>query len=280
MGGGQPPPSFGQPGGGIDWRAAVQAVVQANPGIQQNPRALARAVDHFMPIMNQQSLDQWRQVQGRLRVRPEMQLMEQFYAANPGATPEEAAQFFSDQVKGGQTRKDIAVSGQKSRENIAAAGRESRERIAGRTEAGRQGRFDTRERRLQSKQDFDQAFRTSSQALSRERFEWAKDKATRDQQYKQQKQALDEAHRRMQEHISATAAGDKDVLKNLKKSYDEAVKRLDASFMGKDTNKDMKTGSGTLQAYPVPPERRGDPDGTTYNNGQYRKQGDQMVPVQ
>jgi predicted acyl esterase len=245
----------------MTWQAAVQAVVKANPGIDQNPRALARAVDHFMPIMNQQSLQQWREMQLQLR----------------GAAldvREETARMYE------QGRRERAREGIESREGIASRAEEGREKRSERSETGRQERFTTREQRLQSKADFDREFRTKSLALAEQRFAQTRNKQERDAAYREEKQKLDEMHRVLREHISATGAGDSKALKDLDTSYKSAVRALENSFMGKPANKDMKTGPGTLEAYPVPPDRANDPDGTTYNNGQYKKQGNQIVPVQ
>lgn len=290
--GGQPPmgggPQFGSPGGGIGWQQAVQAVVRANPGIDQNPRALARAVDHFMPIMNQQALAQWREMQlqfkgdaadarwasldmrerqdrertererekieQRRREHPEVGMYEDYLASDEGqkATPQQRAEWWDHNVKGrltGGEKKDIAT---------------------------------TREARLQFKTDFDREFKTKSLDLAERRFGQMKNKQERDAAFREEKEKLTAQYNELKARISAVAGGattDKQV-KELEASYKEAVKNLESSFMGKRSNQDMKTGLGTLQAYPVPPDRKGDPDGTTYNNGQYKKQGDQIVPVQ
>jgi hypothetical protein len=60
-------PGGGMPGGQphLDWRTVAQKVTQANPGLP--PNAIAAAVDRFMPLMSQQSLAEWRQVQEQLR---------------------------------------------------------------------------------------------------------------------------------------------------------------------------------------------------------------------
>ena len=64
QGGMQPGGMGGQPS--LDWRMIVQGVVKSNPGIK-DPRVIAAAVDRFMPIMNQQSQMQWREVSQQLR---------------------------------------------------------------------------------------------------------------------------------------------------------------------------------------------------------------------
>ena len=74
QGGGQMPPQQQQPMGGqmppgmpqggqqppqLNWQTIFQKVRQANPGA--TPQVLAAAVDRFMPLMNQQSQQQWEQ---------------------------------------------------------------------------------------------------------------------------------------------------------------------------------------------------------------------------
>jgi hypothetical protein len=58
------PPGGGQPQ--LDWKTVVQSVVKSNPGIK-DPRVIAAAVDRFLPIMNQQAQQQWRQIGLQLR---------------------------------------------------------------------------------------------------------------------------------------------------------------------------------------------------------------------
>jgi hypothetical protein len=59
---GQPP---GQPRQQLDWRQLVQAVQQSNPDIK--PDVLAEAVNQFLPMMNAQSQQEWRQVSLQIR---------------------------------------------------------------------------------------------------------------------------------------------------------------------------------------------------------------------
>jgi hypothetical protein len=63
QGGGSP---FG--GGSFDWKAIAQKVVQANPGVP--PAAIAKAVDRFIPLMNAESQQEWRQL--RLMMQQQM----------------------------------------------------------------------------------------------------------------------------------------------------------------------------------------------------------------
>jgi hypothetical protein len=51
--------------GRLDWKQLVQQVVQANPGA--SPMVVAGAVQKLIPLMNASSLQDWRDIQGRLR---------------------------------------------------------------------------------------------------------------------------------------------------------------------------------------------------------------------
>lgn len=65
---GQPqmqPQGMPQQGGQLDWRSIVQKVSQSNPGAP--PAVIAAAVDRFMPLMNQQSQAQWKELSLSLR---------------------------------------------------------------------------------------------------------------------------------------------------------------------------------------------------------------------
>lgn len=50
----------------LGWQQIVQSVVRANPGVK-DPRVIAAAVDKFIPLMNSQSLAQWREMQSTFR---------------------------------------------------------------------------------------------------------------------------------------------------------------------------------------------------------------------
>lgn len=86
--GGQPPmggPPGGQQGQGglpsggqgpqLGWQQIVQGVIKSNPGVK-DPRVIAAAVDRFLPLMNQQTQQQWKEVSMQLR-QSQMDLQEQ-----------------------------------------------------------------------------------------------------------------------------------------------------------------------------------------------------------
>lgn len=62
----QSPQGLPQQGGpGLDWRMVLQKTIQANPGAP--PQVLAAAVDRWLPLMNQQSAQQWKEQSLMLR---------------------------------------------------------------------------------------------------------------------------------------------------------------------------------------------------------------------
>lgn len=62
---GTPGAPQGQPGA-LTWQSVVQSVVKANPGVK-DPRVIAAAVDKFLPLMNQQTQQQWKEMSLMLR---------------------------------------------------------------------------------------------------------------------------------------------------------------------------------------------------------------------
>ena len=334
---GSPGPPQGQPGqpGGITWQAAVQAVVQANPNINQNPRALARAVDHFLPIMNQQSQQDWRTQslmlrgaaldvreegirsrEGIERERRELEREREYGRTYRFEEGEEGRERRSVRAEEGrqrraelsaQTRQEIAgmniearrelqaalEQGRQQRAQLSASTRnyiaglsvQARKEIAERLEEGRESRFQRHEAGVQGRFDARQQFQNDRQlAQLKQRRE---ELEVRVRQYGERNRlaewraALDAETRRMREIITSAATGGTpmdpkeraNLLRQIDEQRDAAIKSL------RGGNRDMKTEPGRIEGYPVPPEARGDPDGTTYNNGAYVKRGDMMVPA-
>ncbi len=54
----------GQQGGGLDWRTLIMAIQKGNPGAP--PQVLMAAVNKLVPLMNSQSMLEWRQMQAQL----------------------------------------------------------------------------------------------------------------------------------------------------------------------------------------------------------------------
>jgi hypothetical protein len=283
-GGGPPgmggaPPTFGQPSGGLTFQQAMEGLVRANPGI--NPKALASAVIQLTPIMNAQTRQELQAMNMQLRaagfdLREEIARMyEQGRTDRSRAGIESREGIAGRAEEGRERRSERTEGGREGRFERTEAGRESR---FGRTEAGRESRFERREARLQSKADFDREFRTKSLQLAEDRFANTKTKQERDAAYKEEKAKLDAHYNELKARISAVAGGatgDKQT-KELEAAYREAVKNLESSFMGKKTNRDMKTGAGI----PVPSEYEKDPDGTKYDvdGRKHIKRGGMLVP--
>src|SRR5216684_2484137 len=119
--GGPSPQGMQQPGGRqLDWRQLVQAVQQSNPNIK--PDVLAEAVNQFLPMMNAQSQQEWRQVSLQIREQALQQREQQFMLADQTRRSEGAANR--------ENRKDIVGEQIGSREKIAGENIGSREKIA------------------------------------------------------------------------------------------------------------------------------------------------------
>jgi hypothetical protein len=158
-------PGAGQQGRQLDWRQLVQAVQQANPNIK--PDVLAEAVNQFLPMMNAQSQQEWKQVSLQIREQALQERERQVMMLEAGRN-QRADEASSDRRYAVDQRADTAAKGMVSRETIAkmtvderreaheagliskeqmdAANRQSRETIAGgRQEVQRQG-IESRER--------------------------------------------------------------------------------------------------------------------------------------
>lgn len=193
--GGFTPPGPGGQGGPLDWRTAVQAVVRANPGIEQNPRALARAVDHYLPLMNQMSQQQWREM--TLAVRQSgiesREAIARTYEAGRDRRLERSEE-------GRTERTEITEGGRSTRAETAEAGREGRSQ---RAESGRQQRFESREKRLDRNALIRQDQGAERLRLQREDLERKITQGGDRTQLAQWRTLLDAEHKRAQEIISA-----------------------------------------------------------------------------
>lgn len=147
QGGMQPPQQMGRQN--LDWRQLVQAVSQSNPNLP--PDVMAEAVNQFLPMMSQQSQQEWRQVSLQIREQQLQEKERQFLMAEQGRNTR------ADQAT--TSRENIATTQADSRESVASGNRDSREDIANRNEEGRntrsaagrdqrQQQFETREARL------------------------------------------------------------------------------------------------------------------------------------
>lgn len=179
----------GMPQGQLDWRQIIQKVVQANPGAK--PAVIAAAVDRFLPLMNQMSQQQWREMSMQIR----------------------QGQLDQGQQRIGQGEERIQQGQERIRQGEEKLGERQRE-------------FDTREKRLEasSKVRQDQGYqRLKMQADTlQQRIIESKNKSL----LGQWRTAADAAHKRAIEVIQATAAGMKpEDIKALKKEEDDNFKQ-------------------------------------------------------
>lgn len=180
---GGPPQGMPQPGGApggqppmgrqnLDWRQLVQAVQQSNPNIK--PDVLAEAVNQFLPMMSQQSQQEWRQVSLQIREQQLQQREQQFLmadatkrgegaanrgsregiAANNRVSRETIAKMTVDERReaheaGLISKEQMDEANRGSREKIAGENRESRERVSGANREQKEKQFQQRENRLQ-----------------------------------------------------------------------------------------------------------------------------------
>jgi hypothetical protein len=136
--------------GQLDWRSIISKVVQANPGAP--PYVIAGAVDRFLPLMNAQSQQQWREMSLMLR--------EQTLAANQDrwerdrASREDVAAGRRETMERGQDiqagSRAAAEAGRVERADKAETGRKDR---ANASLAERQREFDIRQERLKARDE-------------------------------------------------------------------------------------------------------------------------------
>lgn len=215
MGPGGPPPQGGmggQQGGPMDWRMVLAAVKQANPNLP--PDVAAEAVNQFLPMMNQQSQMEWKQISLQLREQSLQQRESQFM---------------------------MAEQGRNQRSETAEGGREARsERTDTRVREGQDEKkreFETREKRLGD------ALQLRSDTTWT-RLEQQKQQAEQKAQAAQGKQGLAEVRAiidaqdkhvrtRIQAYSSANTLSKKerdDLLSQADKEYNDQIKALRDKF--------------------------------------------------
>jgi hypothetical protein len=234
-------------GGQLDLRTIIQQVVQANPGVK-DPRVIAAAVDKFLPIMNAQSQQQWRQIGLQLRA----------------ATVEQGQQ----RVDQGQQRVDQG-------EQRVGIAQQNADTSAGRAETAKdqgQQRIDVskgREERLsgQAKVRQDQGWQRLE--LQRKGLERQIVEGKQRNYLGQWRQMLDAQHKRAQEIISSQQAG---------MGGDERTKLIkeeDQFYKGQIEEMRGKLGEGGNSAAPSAPDvpKPGDVrDGYKFKGGDPSKQ--------
>jgi hypothetical protein len=114
--------------GQLDWRTLVQAVVKSNPGA--TPEVIAGAVNKLLPLMQADSLQQWRQIQAQLGVGRLYQGQERI---------EETGRYHDESIAARERGLDIS----QQRADTGAAGQAETARHHGVAEGISQQRADT-----------------------------------------------------------------------------------------------------------------------------------------
>lgn len=291
----------------LDWRSIVQAVQKANPNI--DPAVMAKAVDQFMPMMNQQSQQEWRQLSLQIREQAIQSRETMLLTAERGRTERSTAV--------NDTRRQIADTNADTRLDIAGAAEEGRNRRADQSVTAR--RDIAGDNRTQREQQFQQREQRLQQSLKlREDSTWA-----RLEQQKQQATArlaqgadrqalsewravLDAQHKHTIERIQAysinnnmPAAERKKMLDDAEQSYRQQLEEMRTKFGHTTPTNNQPTnnqpaaqpGQPKIQdrattpqqpaaSTPVPDAYKNDPDGTVYEKDgkKWVKQGDKLTP--
>lgn len=222
--GGQPQP--GGMGGGmpsLDWRTIIQQVVKANPDVK-DPRVLAAAVDKFMPIMNSQSLMEWRQLTAGIRgFQAENQAANiQSNIQHRGTMEQQAGQRISDAEAAQRWRQEHG-------DTMAAQGQERIDQGGKRIEIA-----EKRESRLAGSAKVREDQRFQQLELQRKALESRITQGNQRQLLGQWRALLDAQHKRAQEIIQSAAAGGmpmdpkerKQLLDEENTRYEDAIRQM------------------------------------------------------
>lgn len=324
----------GRPQGPLDLRTVIQSVTRA-AGQNANPHQVMAAVGKLMPLMTADSQMQFREISLQLREqmlmqqqnaanmrqqeseanrgerareanqRPEIRMMNEFYQKNPDATPQDAAKFFSGQVKGGQQRADTQTANREQRWQMHL----NREADKTRDYEFKVDQAKQKAAAAKTKQEFDQAYkefttaRKAEDAYVRERISASNileevDKkaalAAADAKWKANEAAMQQLKRQGGAGLGlqgGTAAGGTAADPNAPKVPDRApvgtpnpaAPLEPRPVQTQRITKPVQAGGPTIggaQGVPVPPGLMKDPDGSRYEKDRktYVKQGNQLVP--
>ena len=253
VGGASQPAGMPQPGGmgggmpSLDWRTIIQQVVKANPDVK-DPRVLAAAVDKFMPIMNSQSLMEWRQLTAGIRG---------FQAENQAANTQSNIQHRGTmEAQAGQRISD-AEAAQRWRQEHG----DTMAGIAGQRENRLAGSAKVRE---------DQQFQRLE--LQRKALETRITQGNQRQLLGQWRAILDAQHKRAQEIIQSGAAGGmpmdpaerKKLLDEENTRYEDAIRQM-RSGGATGATFDEKFNTGGQQQSGAPQRPQNVPEGSAYS---------------
>lgn len=285
MGGppGQPPGAGVIPQ--IDLQTLAQRIVQTSPDAARNPAVMLAALERAAPILDRQS----REDLAELRREYQMQSLEQ------------RGQIARLQVQSANDRAAAAEAGRAARASESEAGRNARSAA---TEAGRNDRFTQREARVVAQNEIRNDVAHQRLALQRAALEQRIRDGGDRQALSEWRAVVDAQNRRAREVISSKNSlltwgkGEREAfLKDQDAAYRAAIEGMKGVGAARSpvtapapspaapaattapAQPAAPPASAPATTYPVPPGREKDPDGTTYNGGKFKKQGNVIVPV-
>ncbi len=224
MGGGPPPQPMGGPpmgpqagpqqgmqpqqGGHLDWRTIVMAIHRANPGAP--PELMVKAVNKLVPMMNSQSMMEWRQLS----------------AQNAGMRNELTARGQDIRADTTERGQDVRAATAQGAQDVVKRGQDVRAQTAEKAQQGTQDRFNIREARITAHQMV-----TADQGW--QRLDQQRKEAAQKQNITQWRAVLDAQHKRAQEVIGAWSQQNtmppetrKQLLKDADEAYNTAIKDM------------------------------------------------------
>ncbi len=190
-----------QQGGHLDWRTIMMAIHRANPGAP--PELMFKAVNKLVPMMNSQSMMEWRQLQAQT-----------------------GQQRVGVQARGQDIAAGVKERGQDIAADTAKRGQDVRAQTAEKAQQGTQDRFNIREARITAHQMV-----TADQGW--QKLDQQRKQAAQKQNITQWRAVLDAQHKRAQEIIGAWSQQNtmppetrKQLLKDADEAYNTAIKDM------------------------------------------------------
>ncbi len=204
-----------QQGGHLDWRTIMMAIHRANPGAP--PELMFKAVNKLVPMMNSQSMMEWRQMQ-----------------ANLGQQRVETTQRGQDVRAGTAERgQDVRAATAQGAQEVAKRGQDVRAQTAEKAQQGTQERFNIREARITAHQmvTADQGWQKLDQ--QRKALQARVQQGGEKQRLAEWRAVLDAQHKRATEIIQAWSQQNtmppetrKQLLKDADEGYNAAIKDM------------------------------------------------------
>lgn len=281
MGGppGQPPGAGVIPQ--IDLQTLAQRIVQSSPEAARNPAVMLAALERAAPILDRQS----REDLAELRREYQTQSLEQ------------RGRIAQMQIDAAKERAKLASDDRRY-------GVDTRDNRAAITEDGRNARFAQREARVVAQNEIRNDVAHQRLALQRAALEQRIRDGGDRQALAEWRAVVDAQNRRAREIISSKNSlltwgkGEREsFLKDQDAAYRAAIEGMKGVGAARSpvtapapspaapaattapAQSAAPPASAPATTYPVPPGREKDPDGTTYNGGKFKKQGNVIVPV-